>query len=215
MNKKGLEILLEECRGYREPKIKLEQYSTSTPIAAELLYLARLKGDVEGKSLYDLGCGTGRLAIGGGLLGASKVRGVDVDGEALSIARENAAKFSLDIEWVEADVGYIRGECDTVVQNPPFGVHNRGIDRIFLEKALELGKVVYSMHKAEARDFIMSYLEKRGQVTDIARVDFPLPHSYGFHRKPVKRIGVDIYRIEGMRSREEGEVEPTVPVVLS
>ncbi|MEE8168623.1 MAG: METTL5 family protein [Candidatus Hydrothermarchaeales archaeon] len=197
LDKKELEILLEKCDGYRDPKIMLEQYSTPSDIAADLLWLARLKGDIEGKCIYDLGCGTGRLAIGACLMGASRVKGFDVDSDALTIAHNNAAKFSLDIEWVEADIKDIRGECDTVIQNPPFGVHKKEADKVFLKKALDLGGIVYSMHKAETREFIMGYIEKRGIVTDVMRVAFSLPHSYKFHWKPVKRIWVDIYRIEG------------------
>ncbi len=196
LDKKGIEILLEKCGGYRNPKIELEQYITPSHIAAELLWLARLKGDIEGKTIYDLGCGTGRLAIGCALLGASSVKGIDIDPDALAIARENSDKFDLDIEWIMADVREIKGECDTVVQNPPFGVQRAQADRVFLDKALELGDVVYTMHKAETREFIVNRASERGRVTDIAMVKFSLPHSYHFHRKEVRNIDVNIYRIE-------------------
>lgn len=205
LDKKGIEILLEKCDGYRAPKIELEQYTTPSHIAAELLWLARLKGDIEGKTLFDLGCGTGRLAIGCALLGASRVKGFDIDPDALSIARENAEKFDVDVEWIEADVREVKGECDTVVQNPPFGVRRAGADRVFLEKALELGEVVYSLHKAETREFIVNRASEMGRVTDIATVKFPLPRSYRFHRKDVKNIEVNIYRIEGKRRSEKGK----------
>jgi putative methylase len=200
MDKKDLEILLEKCEGYSDPKAELEQYTTPSSIAAEIIWLAYLKGDIEGKKVYDLGCGTGRFAIGCALMGARKVTGFDVDLSALSIARNNAAKFSLEIEWVNADVKDIKGECDTVIQNPPFGVHRKEADREFLDKALGVGRVVYTMHKAETRGFITSYISKTGLLTDTTRVEFPLPYAYAFHRKPVRRIAVDIFRIEKKES---------------
>lgn len=196
LDKKGLEILLEKCEGYREPKIELEQYITPSHIAAEIVWLAYLKGDVEDRRVYDLGCGTGRLAIGCALMGARKVTGFDTDENALSISRENAARFSLEIRFVKADIKDIKGECDTVIQNPPFGVRRKEADREFLDKALEMGKVVYSMHKVATRGFITNYISKRGFLTELTSVEFPLPYSYAFHRKPVKSIGVDILRME-------------------
>jgi ribosomal protein L11 methyltransferase len=42
-----------------------------------------------GKSVIDLGCGSGILAIGAVLLGAAPVTAVDIDPEAVRIAREN------------------------------------------------------------------------------------------------------------------------------
>lgn len=196
LDKKGLEILLEKCVGYTKPRIELEQYITPSRIAAELVWLAYLKGDIEGKRVYDLGCGTGRLAIGCALMGANEVTGFDADGEALSIARANASKFSVGIKWLEVDVKDIKGECDTVIQNPPFGVHRKEADREFLDKALEVGKVVYSMHKSETRGFITGYIAEKGLLTDLTSVNFQLPYSYDFHRKPVRSVSVDIIRME-------------------
>ncbi len=202
LDKKGLEILLERCAGYRNPKIELEQYVTPSRIAAEVIWLAYLKGDIEDKRVYDLGCGTGRLAIGCALMGAREVTGFDADADALAIARENAARFSVDIKWREADVKDIKGKCDTVIQNPPFGVRRKEADREFLDKALEVGKVIYSMHKTETRGFITGYIAKKGLLTDLTSVKFQLPYSYAFHRKPVKSISVDILRVKKTAIKE-------------
>ncbi len=197
MDKKELEILLQRCGGFRNPKIKLEQYTTPAPLAAELLTLALLKGDITSKVVFDLGCGTGRLGIGAALLGAKHVFCVDIDVEALRIARENAEKFALDnIEFILADVRDVSGRAETVVQNPPFGVHVRGADRVFLEKALEIAPVVYSIHKRETREFVRRYVRSLGgEVEEVVERRFELPRSYDFHRKERKIIRVDIYRI--------------------
>lgn len=197
ITKKKLEILLESCDAFKSPKIRLEQYVTPSSIAAEVINLAYLKGDIAGKSVYDLGCGTGKLAIGCALMGAEQVTGFDTDGDALEIARENSKKLDADVNWIKTDVKDIKVGCDTVFQNPPFGVHKKGADRAFLNKGLELGKVLYSFHNADTREFVLNYISSLGgTVTDLLTLDFVLPHSYGFHRKEKKKTNVDVYRIK-------------------
>lgn len=196
LSKKKLEITLEGLDDFESPKIALEQYSTPSRVAAEIINLACLKGDVAGKSIYDLGCGTGKLAIGCALMGAGEVAGFDSDERALKIAQENSERLNVDINWIKSDVKDIKGKCDTVFQNPPFGVHKKGADKIFLEKGLELGKVLYSFHNPNTREFVMSYIGNlKGTVTDLVTMEFLLPRSYGFHRKEKKKTKVDIYRI--------------------
>ena len=197
ISKKELEISLEQCAGFESPNANLEQYVTPTPIAADLLNLAALKGDIIGKRVFDLGCGTGRLGIGAALLGAGEVEGFDVDCEVLAAAKKNAEALDTVISWHCLDVTAIDETCDTVVMNPPFGVKLKGADRPFIKAALKAGKVIYTMHKTTTRDFIIEYIKRcGGAVTDIAQVKFDLPHSYSFHKKRIKRIDVDIYRIE-------------------
>ncbi len=210
MLKKKLEILLEKVEPFEAPKVRLEQYITPAKIAAEVLHHAHLKGDIEGRVVFDLGCGTGKFAIGAALLGAKEVYGFDADEKALKVAKKNAEKLALArpnsfaptfgialaIAWIKSDVKDIKGSCDTVIQNPPFGVKKEKADRAFLKKALELGRVIYSMHRAETREFVTRYIEKLGGIiTDVKRVEFLLPHSYKFHRKEKKKISVDVYRI--------------------
>lgn len=45
--------------------------------------------DAAGKSVLDIGCGSGILAIGAALLGSSDVLGVEIDGDAVRVASEN------------------------------------------------------------------------------------------------------------------------------
>jgi putative methylase len=197
ISKKELEILLESCESFQNPKASLEQYLTPAPIAADLINLAYLKGDLKGKNVFDLGCGTGRLAIGASLFGARDVTGFDVDCPVLETAKDNAQRLKARVNWQCTEVSSIAGVCDTVVQNPPFGVKNKGADRPFITKALETGKVIYTMHKTTTRGFIEGFVNKLGgKITDKTTVKFALPKSYDFHKKRIKRIDVDIYRIE-------------------
>jgi putative methylase len=197
LSKKELEIALERCGPFKNPKASLEQYITPSTIAADLLNFAFLKGDIAGKAIFDLGCGTGRLAIGAALMGAEEVVGFDIDCEVLETAKKNARTLNVSIQWRCSDVSMLHESCDTVIQNPPFGVQTRGADRPFISSSMKMGKVIYTMHKTSTRDFITKYIDRLGgKITDIAAVDFVLPHSYSFHKKRLKRIEVDIYRIE-------------------
>jgi|Deesub1362A_J573_1020465.scaffolds.fasta_scaffold00350_16 putative methylase len=196
LTKKRLEILLEKCKAFESPKAVLEQYTIPSKAAAEILYLAYMKGDIKDKRIYDLGCGTGRLAIGCALLGAKEITGVDIDEEALKIASHNSANLGVNVKWVKSNVKDIKGECDTVFQNPPFGVKRRGADRVFLEKALELGMITYSMHKAETSGFLKEYIRDiGGEITEAMKLEFELPYTYAFHRKKLKKINVIVLRI--------------------
>lgn len=197
ITKKKLEMALEKIDSFPNPNPQLEQYITPSEIASELLYNAYLKNDIEGKVVYDLGCGTGKFSIGASLLGAERVIGVDKDPLALETARKNTNMFGIgNIEFIEEDVKDIKGKADTVIQNPPFGVQKNQADRVFLEKAFEIGDVIYTMHKSSTRDFIVSYINRLGgSISDSKTVEFALKKSYKFHKADIKRIKVDIYRI--------------------
>lgn len=151
LTKKQLEIILSRLKEPISPKPGLEQYSIPSGLAAEILNLAYLHGDIKGKVVFDLGCGTGRLSIGASLLRAREVVGVDIDSSVLKAAKENINTVksiisddmpmsSSSIRFVCCDVKNWLGRCDTVIQNPPFGIQNLHADRLFLAKALECGK---------------------------------------------------------------------------
>jgi len=65
--------------GFEDPQVGLEQYPTPPDLAAHLIHVADLQGDVEGQRVIDLGTGTGMLALGAALRGPASVVGIDVD----------------------------------------------------------------------------------------------------------------------------------------
>ena len=89
-------MLLEQVEGFDSPNVNLEQYATPALLAAEILHFAYMQGDLEG-TVFDLGCGTGMLAIGAKLLGAEKVVGFDVDNKALELARKMPGNLVLTL----------------------------------------------------------------------------------------------------------------------
>ncbi len=194
MRKKHLEMLLEKVEGFRSPKPSREQYSTPAIVAAELLHFAFMKGDIV-DTVYDLGCGTGMLAIGAKLLGAERVIGFDEDNEALEIARANAKKLNAEVEFVCSRVEDVKGKAHTVVMNPPFGAQIKGSDRPFLRKALEVGSVVYSIHNEGSEEFIKKFISP-SVVTEHQLIDFPIKRTFRFHTKEIKVIKAEMYRIE-------------------
>jgi predicted RNA methylase len=50
--------------------VVLEQYKTSAHLAASMLFTVHHRGELEGRVIADLGCGTGVLAIGAAVMGA-------------------------------------------------------------------------------------------------------------------------------------------------
>ena len=221
VRKHDLERALAEIEPHPLPNVYLEQYTTPSNVAAEALYLAAyVYDDIFEKTVLELGCGTGRLAIGAALLDAKEVFGVDVDGIAVRAAKKTADIMSVTekIHWIVADIDVVKGTFDTVLQNPPFGVQKRTADRKFLQKALEVGKTVYSLHNHPRRDkqlikrlkanpgnllqiapspFIKKFVESRqGTVKAVYAMLMTIPHMFDFHTKKKHSFIVDLYRIK-------------------
>lgn len=196
MRLNDIERLLSSIPSHPAPKLELEQYATPADLAAPLLFEARSLGDIEGKCVVDLGAGTGVLAIGAAILGASSVTGVEVDAASLVIAAREASRLRLPIAWVNADVAAWEGVADTVVMNPPFGAQQRHADRAFLDNAMRTAPVVYTLHHAPSRAFVEAYAAERGfKVTHGWRMAFTLRHQYRHQEKASQVIDVIALRL--------------------
>lgn len=206
MKLRQLEIALQRCAGFEKPRVAWEQYQTPAPLAARLLYDAFLNGDIEGKRVCDLGCGTGILAIGSALLGAKTVTGIDFDPDAVRTAGRNASLLHAEVNFVVADIagtdkndlaGRI-GTCDTVVMNPPFGAQKHMVhaDRPFIDCALAIAPVTYGIFNAGSTPFVETFIAGRGHVTGRVSGTFPIKRSFAFHTKDVQEIAVEILRLE-------------------
>lgn len=200
MKLKQLEMALQRLAGFENPRAVLEQYVTPAPLAARLLFHAGMKGDIGGKTVCDLGSGTGILAIGAALMGASEVTGIEVDPGAVSIAQENAALLEVDVTFLVADLrdpaacGSI-GHRDTVVMNPPFGAQNVHADRPFIDCALAVAPVTYGIFNAGSCQFIQTYTRGRATITEVVTGKLPIRRTFSFHTRNVQEIGVEILRL--------------------
>ena len=206
MRKRHLAIELSKLELPGNPKEKYEQYPTPSELAANVLNMAFMAEDVEDKIVYDLGCGNGIFGIGAAILGAKKITCVDIDPDMIALAKKNANNLGLDIEFIKCDVDRLEGKCDTVFQNPPFGMRGRKkSDRIFLKKSLEISKKVYSIHRggyrheksSKTREFLTSFVEEHGGIVKAVKAfKFDVPYMFKFHKKPKVSYNVDLFVIE-------------------
>ena len=191
MKKKDLEISLQSLEVFNNPKVSLEQYPTPSVIASDILFSAYAAGDIAGKRIADLGCGTGIFAIGAYLLGAESVTAFDIDGDALEIARRNSESKGCEIEFVQCSIDDVSGSFDTVLMNPPFGSQNKHADRPFLSKAMEISGSVYSIHMACTLDYIEKTAASAGRtVAGYKTYKYEIPHTFSFHNKTKKSVDV-------------------------
>lgn len=199
LSKRQLEINLSKLKIREDPDLSLEQYPVSPEVGAELLFMAGFEhGDIIGRKVLDLGSGTGRLAIGAGLLGAKEIVGVDVDPISISLARQNARKSRVQVKWILGEVNTVQGKFDTVVMNPPYGTRKEHADIKFLEKSFRVADIVYSIHKSSTRTYLRELIARHGKhVDEIRSTEMILPHLFEFHHKKWKSINVDLYRIIG------------------
>ena len=219
IRKLDLEIFLSSIPVHPSPNASLEQYTISEAVAATMLYVAAYTyGDIIGKRILDLGCGTGRLSLASAFLGAESVVGIDINKTAIKIAHENSVRTGFNglTQWIQGDIAAVSGKFDTVVQNPPFGVQKRSADRRFLEKALEVGDAVYSLHnhpytdkqllsrlksgagllQVEPSPFILRFVDEHGGRVEAAfALPLVIPHMFNFHTKAKHEIVIDLYVI--------------------
>ncbi|MGQ9587026.1 MAG: METTL5 family protein [Thermoplasmata archaeon] len=197
MKKRQLEMVLQGLKPFTTRSPRLEQYATPADIAADVLWEAHGAGDIEGKTVADLGCGNGVFSIGARIMGASRVFAVDVDPQAVRVARENASALNLDIEFLVSSVESAEGRFDTVIQNPPFGAQTRHADRAFIKKSLELAPKVYSLHLEGTEGFVSRMVNRLGGASrPVKRFKFEIPYAFEFHRKKSKTFSVILLKFE-------------------
>ncbi|UPV73789.1 METTL5 family protein [Halorussus limi] len=192
MDKAALERRLSRVEGFADPRLDLEQYPTPADLAAHLVHLASVHGDLAGETVVDLGTGTGMLALGAACRGPARVLALDRDPAALAQARENerrvvdpgasatGAASATPVEWLLADAtraplcpsdAPLRpsdAPADrsnvTVLMNPPFGAQagNEHADRAFLATASRISGTSYSIHNAGSESFVEAFAADEG-----------------------------------------------------
>jgi putative methylase len=198
MKQRQLEILLQKVPKPAEPVPQLEQYMTTAPIAADIIFTAYHWGDIENKTVVDLGCGTGIFSIGAIYMGAKKVLGFDIDKNIIKAAKNYAKANALQITYAIKDITTVDTTCDTVLMNPPFGAQksNTKADRKFLEKAFEISNVIYSLHLKKTIFFLEKMIHAlKGEITYQKEYTFPIKWIFEFHQKEVVKYDVTLLRI--------------------
>ncbi|MGV8169136.1 MAG: METTL5 family protein [Candidatus Nanoarchaeia archaeon] len=201
MSKQTLAVELSKLAVFDDANQKLEQYSTDSETAADLLWAAHMQDWIKDKEIIDLGAGTGILGIGCLMLGAKKVVFVEIDKECLPLLKENIDhfknEFESDAEIIieNEDIKEIypekMGSFDLVVQNPPFGTQEKNVDALFLEKAFLFSDKVITMHKTVTKSFIKSLSESHGfREFRVLDFNYPLKRILPQHKKEIEYIKV-------------------------
>ena len=208
--KRALERRLSAVEGFSDPIVEREQYPTPADVAAGLIHLADISGDVADRTVVDLGTGTGMLAIGAALRSPERVLAIDIDPVAIRDGQRNERRVSPEtpIEWIRADATRApicpseraspHTASITVVMNPPFGAQRGNVhaDRAFLETAAEIGVVSYSIHNEGSQEFVEAFTaDEGGEITHAYRVPIALERQFSFHDRDRREIETELYRI--------------------
>lgn len=194
-SKKQVAIALSKLKAFEKPKEYLEQYATDGNVAADLLWNAYQLGDIVNKDVVDYGAGTGILSIGALLLGAKHATLIDIDKDALEIAKQNLDSLDLNAEIKHQAIGTTK--ADTIIMNPPFGAKNAQADKGFLTAAMQSAPVIYSMHNDGSQSFLRALTKKYGyKVTHEWKYSIQLKKTFEHHKQPTKHLPIIAVRIE-------------------
>mmetsp|Transcript_21839 Transcript_21839/g.32400 ORF Transcript_21839/g.32400 Transcript_21839/m.32400 type:complete len:275 (-) Transcript_21839:6-830(-) len=117
-----------------DPNITLEQYATSPELTSYIIYSALQNEDIGyGRSVLDLGCGTGMLSIGSAIVGSNQVTLVDCDEGALAIAQENMKEMGFGAADEDDEdfcaVEYLLAKLKHIPRKDPSSSHKAGRGR--------------------------------------------------------------------------------------
>jgi ribosomal protein L11 methyltransferase len=91
-------------------------HHATTTMCLELLDAREVDGELHSRTVADIGCGTGVLAIAAAAWGAT-VTAVDIDPDAVAVTRENAARNGVALHTAVGSADAIDGQADVVVAN--------------------------------------------------------------------------------------------------
>lgn len=116
MNKYDINVNNTEFSIFKDEDVWGDGQHPSTQYMMDLI----CKYGVEGKSVIDIGTGTGILSVLCGKLGASHILALDADAHSLEWARKNFKRNNVDIEAeINNLTDYIDDKADVVLANLP------------------------------------------------------------------------------------------------
>ena len=201
IKQKELERILNSLERLKSPSPALEQYFTPPSLAASIVYDAAMRGDVIGRRIADLGCGVGTFAIASMIMGAASAAGFDVDEKSVQTAARNALR-SLPAEklamtsFETMGVDEVKGQFDTVFQNPPFGSQRKNADLPFLNKALEISDTAYTIHLRRTQSFIEDKVRELGGRVDFEKsFTYEMPWMFRFHDRRSMKFELILFKV--------------------
>jgi len=202
MSQKHLARILSRLEIFQNPLIELEQYSTESDVASELLWTVNMHGLIKDKTILDLCAGTGILGIGALLLGAKKVIFLEQNSSAIVSLRKNIDLLSESYELpeyliVQEDISFFNPKnigidgVDLVIMNPLFSTKIKRRDFVFLEKAFLFSDVVISIHKTSTKNHILNFFRSNHfTLIDVFDFKYHLKKTFENHSKSVVFIEV-------------------------
>ena len=97
-----------------EPKMA---FGTGHHATTTLMIQQMFDIDLNGKTVLDMGCGTGVLAIAAKKLGAQNVTAIDIDHWSVENSLENAASNGVQLTVIEGGAEAISGHFDVILAN--------------------------------------------------------------------------------------------------
>jgi 23S rRNA (uracil1939-C5)-methyltransferase len=178
-----IEDVLCGCRFRISPR----SFYQINPVQTEVLYnkameFADLKGS---ETVLDAYCGIGTIGIVAAKRGAGRVIGVELNGEAVRDAVQNARANGLEnIRFFNDDAGRFmqdmaaRGEsCDVLIMDPP----RAGASKEFISCAVKLApkKIVYVSCKIETLERDLEQFKQNGYSASYIQPVDMFPHTVG------------------------------------
>jgi release factor glutamine methyltransferase len=133
--------------------------------------LALLKG-IDRPRVLDVGVGSGAIALSiKDERRDAQVTAVDISADALALARENAARLHLDVEFREQGLEAVAEGWDLVVSNPPYVDTLRGLqpELGFEPETALLGNGFHARIARSAQTRFLVLEVGDGQAIDVAR----------------------------------------------
>ncbi|UCG90634.1 MAG: methyltransferase [Candidatus Heimdallarchaeota archaeon] len=186
---------------FHKGKIKLEQYTLPAQLIAFILVY--VEKDLKNQKIVEFGSGTGRISLPLLKFFSAHLLCVDVDSETMHGLKKRLKAEKLEAELLLSAIEFLetyswKDSFKVTIMNPPFGTRRRGIDIVFLEKALIFSKKVISIHKSnqESRKLIDRISRNYNKSCEILMtLEFPILPLYAFHKKKRHYVCVDVYRI--------------------
>ena len=113
-------------KNYREDYLKYINYAFIQSdevfrVNTDTTLLGMFFDEMKAKEVMDIGTGSGALLLYAHAKGAKKFVGIDIQEEALDLARINLEKYTKDFELINGNIQNIEHEkVDVVICNPPF-----------------------------------------------------------------------------------------------
>lgn len=195
LSKKELEIKLSLLKDFIDKKPSLEQYTTPSKNAADLLWTAYMNADIFSKTVIDAGCGNGILGIGALLLGAKKAVFIDIDKNAIDCAKENLNDLGLkNFELINSNLFDVDLKADLLITNPPFGVQKMNSDKDFLMKCSTLAKKIYLIYKGNGLKVLQKLFPNKS-IELIKHDELLLKNQFRFHAKNKAKAKIILAKI--------------------